>query len=212
MTRKDLALSPSSGESPRLPCFASLSFVGSAARAHPGFASLSMSAVPGQKKKNDVDSQFGKTVQEAATGLEFTREYCTRGKTSNCSKVAGLGVRAKRILGMKNINSASFPYPPVFPRPTHCPKYTTYLADGNCPCPATHWRNHPHTAISVYAVGLYVDAPAIKSKLSKYKGQSAETLSTSKQFYKGMSCRMRPLSASRPYPLCCIPCLVDHGC
>ena len=83
-----------------LPCFATLSFAGVPSGPHPGFASLSM-AVPGQSR---MKVEAGNVVQEAATGLEFTREYCTRGKTSNCSKVAGLGVRAKRILGMKNIN------------------------------------------------------------------------------------------------------------
>ena len=82
------------------PCFAALSFAALPSGPHPGFASLSM-AVPGQSHKK---AEAGNTVQEAATGLEFTREYCTRGKTSNCSKVAGLGVRAKRILGLKNIN------------------------------------------------------------------------------------------------------------
>ena len=37
----------------------------------------------------------------------------------------------------------------------------------------------------MYAVGLYVDAPAVKSKLSKYKGQPADVLCAKKEFYKG---------------------------
>jgi hypothetical protein len=40
---------------------------------------------------------------------------------------------------------------------------------------------------TVYAVGLYVDGAAVKSKLSKYKGQSAEVLCVKKEFFRGVS-------------------------
>jgi len=115
----------------------SFAFVAPQSGAPNRFASLSM-AVPGQKDPSKFTTD-AKTVKEAATGLEFSAEFCPRDK-SNCSQVAGLGVRAKRILGLKNIN--------------------------------------------VYAVGLYVDAAGVRSKLGKYKGRDAEELVKSSNMYK----------------------------
>jgi hypothetical protein len=97
VTRKGAAISEGREKTP---CFATLSFVGASGVRHPGFASLSK-PVPGQRPKHPSE---GNVMQEATTGLEFSLEYCTRGKTHNCSQIVGLGVRAKRILGLKNIN------------------------------------------------------------------------------------------------------------
>jgi len=105
-TRDNLRLDgapPSSGGGGPPPRLAAISFA--FGRSNPGaigpLASLSM-AVPGQKDPSKFVSG-AKTVKESATGLEFSAEYCTRG-ASGCTTVAGLGVRAKRILGLKNIN------------------------------------------------------------------------------------------------------------
>ncbi|GFH31120.1 chalcone_isomerase domain-containing protein [Haematococcus lacustris] len=40
---------------------------------------------------------------EPQTGLPYPADYCVFG-TSNCPQLAGLGVRVKKILGLKNIN------------------------------------------------------------------------------------------------------------
>eukprot|EP00951_Prasinocladus_malaysianus_P033506 scaffold331996_cov38-Prasinocladus_malaysianus.AAC.1 len=93
-----------SGSASAASLLASTTFAFSTPRAHTGFASLSL-AVPGQKDPKSA-SCCAKTVKEAATGLEFSKEFCTRG-SANCSKVTGLGVRAKKILGLKNINGTA---------------------------------------------------------------------------------------------------------
>uniref|UniRef100_A0A061RGD1 Chalcone-flavonone isomerase family protein n=1 Tax=Tetraselmis sp. GSL018 TaxID=582737 RepID=A0A061RGD1_9CHLO len=64
-----------------------------------GFASLTL-GIPGQARDQSRNSE---SIQEPATGLYFAREYCTRGE-KNCSSLAAVGVRAKRILGVKNVN------------------------------------------------------------------------------------------------------------
>lgn len=99
-TRSEAALSSSwSPSCPYLP-FATLAFSQSSLR-HRGFASLTLN-IPGQASVGK-GGLGGNGVREAATGQEFSGEFCTRG-TINCSRLVGLGVRARRILGMKNIN------------------------------------------------------------------------------------------------------------
>ncbi|KAF8060612.1 FAP2 [Scenedesmus sp. PABB004] len=46
---------------------------------------------------------FGAALSEPATGLAYAEEFCVLSKR-HCPKLAGVGVRAKRILGLKNIN------------------------------------------------------------------------------------------------------------
>lgn len=88
------------------PVFASLSssFSFRDRAPHPGFASLSLAAVPGQaQSKGSAPPKASEPIKEAITGQEFSREFCTRGNR-DCGVVTGLGVRAKSILGLKNIN------------------------------------------------------------------------------------------------------------
>ena len=40
---------------------------------------------------------------ERHTGLEFPAEFCSRGR-DGCAQLEGVGVRAKRIAGLKNVN------------------------------------------------------------------------------------------------------------
>lgn len=60
------------------------------------FASLSSSAHP-------PSASFAHAQTEAATGTLYPSDYCILTK-SHCPQLAGVGVRAKRILGLKNIN------------------------------------------------------------------------------------------------------------
>lgn len=77
------------------PPFASLSFSLSSSCRAAGrplpFASLSTS------------SSFGHAQSEPATGISYPPDFCVLTK-KHCPQLAGAGVRAKRILGLKNIN------------------------------------------------------------------------------------------------------------
>jgi len=46
---------------------------------------------------------FGRASAEAATGIQFPAEFCFLTK-KHCPELAGVGVRAKKLLGLKNIN------------------------------------------------------------------------------------------------------------
>eukprot|EP00227_Mantoniella_beaufortii_P002216 CAMPEP_0197616070 /NCGR_PEP_ID=MMETSP1326-20131121/60343_1 /TAXON_ID=1155430 /ORGANISM="Genus nov. species nov., Strain RCC2288" /LENGTH=349 /DNA_ID=CAMNT_0043184951 /DNA_START=280 /DNA_END=1331 /DNA_ORIENTATION=- len=47
-----------------------------------------------------MDAVGKKFVTEPKTGLQLPSEYCTRGPTSGCAPLTGLGVREKRIAGI----------------------------------------------------------------------------------------------------------------
>uniref|UniRef100_A0A383W2M2 Chalcone isomerase domain-containing protein n=1 Tax=Tetradesmus obliquus TaxID=3088 RepID=A0A383W2M2_TETOB len=52
---------------------------------------------------HQLHHKFGDAQQEPATGIEYPAECCVLTKKI-CPQLAGVGVRAKRILGLKNIN------------------------------------------------------------------------------------------------------------
>ena len=65
-----------------------------APRRAPLFAALSFGASPRAALKPRV---------EPKTGLEFPELFCSRGK-DGCAELQGVGVRAKRIAGLKDVN------------------------------------------------------------------------------------------------------------
>ena len=65
-----------------------------APRRAPLFAALSFGASPRAAQKPRV---------EPRTGLEFPELFCSRGN-QGCAELQGVGVRAKRIAGLKDVN------------------------------------------------------------------------------------------------------------
>ena len=63
-------------------------------RRAPLFAAISFGASPRASLKPRV---------EPKTGLEFPELFCSRGK-DGCAELQGVGVRAKRIAGLKDVN------------------------------------------------------------------------------------------------------------
>lgn len=88
-TTRDSAEVPSAATTVRLPLpVASLSF-GLQRRAAAPFASIGLVGLP---------------QTESATGTAFSGQVCVFSHGKDCPKLAGIGVRSKRLLGLKNIN------------------------------------------------------------------------------------------------------------
>jgi len=60
-----------------------------------------MGRVPFASLTHALDSALGVGRTEPRTGIDFTGEFCQKGKKSGCPKLTGVGLRAKNLAGFK---------------------------------------------------------------------------------------------------------------